>query len=81
MRMIYPLCTVLTRRPEAAAFLNGSEKYKEIRGQVFFYELVDSVLVRAEVSGLPKASISADFRHFYLLYHRIKISLNGNTRP
>lgn len=60
MRMINPLCTVLTRRPEAAAFLNGSEKYKEIRGQVFFYELVDSVLVRAEVSGLPKGKGNCD---------------------
>lgn len=57
MGMMNHLCTVLTRRPDAAAFLNGSDKYKEIRGQVFFYELVDSVLVRSEVTGLPKGNV------------------------
>ncbi len=54
------LCTILTRRPDAVAFLNGSETYKAIRGQVFFYELVDSVLVRAEVSGLPQSNGHCD---------------------
>lgn len=54
MWTINNLCAIITRRPDAVAFLNGGEKYKEIRGQVFFYELSDSVIVRAEVSGLPE---------------------------
>lgn len=60
MRTIYNLCAIVTRRPDAVAFLNGSEKYKEIRGQVFFYELSDSVIVRAEVNGLPKGNGNCD---------------------
>lgn len=51
MKTANNLCAIITQRPDAVAFLNGSEKYKEIRGQIFFYELSDSVIVRAEVSG------------------------------
>lgn len=54
MRTINNLCAIITRIPDAVAFLNGSEKYKALRGQVSFYELSDSVIVRAEVSGLPE---------------------------
>ena len=60
MRTINNLCAIIARRPDAVAFVNGSEKYKEIRGQVSFYELNDSVIVRAEVSGLPKGNGNCD---------------------
>lgn len=56
MRTINNLCTLIARRPDAVAFLRGSENYREIQGQIFFYELPDSVIVRAEVSGLPKGN-------------------------
>ena len=35
MRTINNLCAIITRIPDAVAFLNGSEKYKALRGQVF----------------------------------------------
>lgn len=60
MKTANNLCAIITQRPDAVAFLNGSEKYKEFRGQIFFYELSDSVIVRAEVSGLPKGHGSCD---------------------
>lgn len=47
-------CSVLRRRADAAAIVNGSEKYKSIRGSVLFYALRGGVLVRAELTGLPR---------------------------
>ena len=46
-------CSILSRRPIAAAFLNGSEKYPDIHGNVLFYNVRDGVVVRAEITGLP----------------------------
>lgn len=57
MRNINNLCSVIVgRRANAAAFIDGSEKYKSIHGRVLFYELCSSVIVRTEITGLPKAS-------------------------
>lgn len=50
------LCLTFRRRANAAAVLTGSDKYPEIHGKVLFYQLNDGVLVRAEVSGLPKGN-------------------------
>lgn len=47
-------CSVFSRRPGAAAFLNGSEKYPDIRGSVLFYKVQSGVIVRAEITGLPQ---------------------------
>ena len=33
---------------------SGCESYSDIKGRVMFYQLRDYVIVRAEVSGLPK---------------------------
>ena len=46
MRTINNLCAIIARRPDAVAFVNGSEKYKEIRGQVSFYELNDFTFMK-----------------------------------
>lgn len=51
---INSFCSVFSRRPNAAAFLNGSEKYPDIRGSVLFYKVNDGIIVRAEITGLPQ---------------------------
>lgn len=48
------LCDILKRRAEASALVMGSEEYPNICGRVNFYTVGDSVLVRAEIMGLPK---------------------------
>ena len=45
----------LHRRPNAVAVLRGSDAYPQLIGEVRFYQLADSVLIAAEVSGLPMA--------------------------
>lgn len=69
MKTIHNLYSIIKQGPNAVAFLNGSEKYEEIWGQVFFYELNDSVLVRAEVSGLPEGNGSCDCPIFAFHIH------------
>jgi Cu-Zn family superoxide dismutase len=56
MNDYYDFCAVLYRRSDAVAFINGSEKYMNIRGMVQFYDLRTAVLVRAEITGLPTAT-------------------------
>ncbi|MBQ4574576.1 MAG: superoxide dismutase family protein [Clostridia bacterium] len=45
----------LHHRPNAVAVLSGSDAYPQLIGEVRFYQLADSVLIAAEVSGLPMA--------------------------
>lgn len=54
MRNFNGLCYVLNHSPNAIACVYGSESYSDIKGRVMFYQLRDYVIVRAEVSGLPK---------------------------
>ncbi len=53
MRYFDDFCTVFRRRANAVAFINGSEKYPNTQGRVFFYQMHDGVIVRAEIAGLP----------------------------
>lgn len=46
-------CNILNRPPQAMATICGGEKYPEICGVVRFYKVRGSVLVCAEISGLP----------------------------
>lgn len=46
------LC-LFTRRPNAVALVKGSDKYPDIYGRVYFYEIPSGVVVRAEIRGLP----------------------------
>lgn len=45
---------VMHRRPDAAAWIKGSEKYPDIRGTVMFYAVRSGVLIRTQISGLPE---------------------------
>lgn len=42
------------RKPEAGAIIKGSGEYPNLRGKVTFFQGKGSVLVHAEISGLPK---------------------------
>ena len=43
----------LRKVPSAAAVIQGSSKYPEIRGRVWFYQTRYGVLIAAEIFGLP----------------------------
>ena len=47
------LCDILSKSPDAEAWIYGSPEYPDIRGLVYFYQLLNGVLLVAEVSGLP----------------------------
>lgn len=42
------------RRPNAVAFINGSDKYPNIQGRVMFYGGRGGVMVCTEIMGLPQ---------------------------
>lgn len=50
------LCYVMNHFPNAVACIYGSENYSDIKGKVLFYQLKDSVIVKAEVVGLPQCN-------------------------
>lgn len=72
------LYSVFRRRADAVAFVNGSEKYPDIHGRVFFYQLRRGVIVRAEIIGLPKASGACDSPIFAFHIHSGE-SCTGNA--
>ncbi len=47
-------CSVFNRRADAVAFVNGGSKYPDIRGRVMFYSMCNAVIVRSEITGLPR---------------------------
>lgn len=54
MRSYQSPCPIANRRPQAQAMIYGSERYRDIRGTVRFYSTDNSVIIRAEIYGLPK---------------------------
>ena len=60
---------MLKKSPDAAAWIFGSPAFPDIRGFVYFYQLYDSVLLVAEVSGLPHNEGSCEGRVFGFHIH------------
>ncbi|MBQ8741062.1 MAG: superoxide dismutase family protein [Clostridia bacterium] len=56
-------------QPAAVAEMRGSAKHPEIRGMVKFYNARGGVLVRAEITGLPKGSGDCDSPIFAFHIH------------
>ena len=56
-------------RPQAAADMKGNEYYPDIRGRVLFYNARGGVLVRAEITGLPKGQVDCDSPIFAFHIH------------
>lgn len=56
-------------RPQAEAVIRGSEDYPDIRGKVMFYNARGGMLVRAEITGLPKGAGDCDSPIFSFHIH------------
>ncbi|MBQ8267887.1 MAG: superoxide dismutase family protein [Clostridia bacterium] len=56
-------------RPAAAAEIRGGKDYLDIRGKVLFYNARGGVLVRAEITGLPKGRGNCDSPIFAFHIH------------
>ena len=52
-RNIHNYAALLMHKHNTCAVINGSEKYPNISGIVYFYQLRNDVLVAAEINGLP----------------------------
>ena len=59
----------IKRRPVAVAEIQGSRDYPDITGRVLFYSARGGVLVRAEITGLPKATNNCDSPIFAFHIH------------
>lgn len=64
------LFSVLGRRAQAAAFIEGSESYPDISGTVQFYQTDQGVIVSAEISGLPHDGTPCRERIFGFHIHK-----------
>ncbi|MGN1316940.1 MAG: superoxide dismutase family protein [Acutalibacteraceae bacterium] len=60
MTDFFDLCSVFKKRADAVAFVRGSSEFPEIKGRVLFYSVPKGVIVRAEISGLPKKEGECD---------------------
>lgn len=69
MNPINDFCSVLRRRADAAAFLRGSSRYPDIRGQVMFYAVRNGVIVSADINGLPTVGVPCKDPVFALHIH------------
>lgn len=59
----------LSQPADAAALIRGSEQYPCVNGLVRFYAVPCGVLVRAEISGLPKGAGGCDSPVFAFHIH------------
>lgn len=66
-------------RPKAVAVINGSAKYPDIKGRVMFFQVNNGVIVRAEVSGLPKTEKPCKSPIFAFHIHN-GMSCTGNIK-
>lgn len=56
-------------RPQAAAEITGNRDYPDIRGRVLFFSTRGGVLIRAEITGLPKGQGKCDSPIFAFHIH------------
>lgn len=59
----------LNGMPEAYAQVKGSEKYPEIQGRVYFFEVYGGTIVMAEIYGLPDEEAQDEGRFFAFHIH------------
>ena len=70
----------LNGMPEASAKIKGSDKYPEIHGMVYFYEVYGGTIVMAEVYGLPDENAPGMQRSLLQMPMDILIPNIRNTR-
>lgn len=69
MTKFLDFCSVFKRRANAAAFINGSPDYPRIKGRLLFYETTKGIIIRTEITGLPKGKNQCDSPIFALHIH------------
>ena len=62
-------CSVFKRRANAVAFINGSPDYPRIKGRLLFYETTKGIIIRTEITGLPKGKNQCDSPIFAFHIH------------
>lgn len=60
---------LFNREANATAAITGSEKYPDIKGRVWFYQMKNGVIVCTEVNGLPKGNPPCDYPVFAFHIH------------
>ena len=73
--------TLLNHKPNAVAYIKGSDIYPEIYGNVSFYQTQYGVIVVAEVSGLPKQNDNCKNPIFAFHIHNGKSCSGNNQDP
>lgn len=71
------LPSLLHSKPQAIAYITGSESYPDISGTVLFYQTKRGVIVYAEVSGLPQTNLPCEEKIFGFHIHKGS-SCSGN---
>ena len=75
------LCDLLNKSPDAVAWIYGSPTFSDIRGYVYFYQLISGVLVFAEISGLPHSEGPCSSRVFGFHIHEGSTCTNNREDP
>lgn len=78
---VFSLLSVLQSRPQAVAFLAGSDAYPRIEGEVRFYQTRAGVVVYAQVEGLPEADDACEERIFGFHIHEGTACSGNATDP
>lgn len=81
MNKVNDFGAVFGRPANAVAFINGSSEFSQIKGRVLFYQLQNAVLVRAEITGLPKGDGECDNPIFAFHIHSGKECSGNETDP
>lgn len=66
------------RPPDAVAHISGIDEYPKIKGFVNFYQILQGVLVLAEINGLPQSAGQCGNRVFGFHIHQ-GASCSGNA--
>ncbi len=69
MNYFRDIYSVMKRRADAVAFINGSEKYPDIHGRVLFYQLRYGVIIQTEIINLPTGTEACDSPVFAFHIH------------
>lgn len=75
------LRTIMTTSPQAYTRVNGSEKYPQIEGDVFFYPAWNGTLILADIGGLPYENGSCKSRIFGFHVHEGEKCLGDASDP
>jgi len=80
-KRLMKIISKLRRTPDAMANMEGSEKYHDISGKVYFYQTDYGVIVAADISGLPHSEENCGSRIFAFHIHSGNSCTGNMTDP